>query len=428
MEQSKSSLNREVKGGSLFHALFAVFIVGAMLTTMMSMSLFYGKASIKREQKLRVAENLESVEQLILSDFTFSENGSWIDLFGDQTDSVLLKSRKWGTLDMVSATSKRNNFTRSRTFFVGFNKEKLEKALVLADRNQPLRLSGSTRIRGNVKLPKKGVERGYIHGSNYNGDQLIYGQISASTKQLPVLKDQIIKNNSNYLRGIWLSTDSLGILPDPGDTIHHRFDEPTLVLDNKGWLFLNDLTLTGNIIIRSDKAISVAPNASLSDVLLYAPYIELQSGFKGNIQCFASDSLHIREDVHLDYPSVVCVLDYIPENEILRLKLGERCIINGQVIVYDHEADFRKLPVLELERETTVNGEVYCNGFTEARGTINGTIQTQKFLLRTPASSYENYLKDAIIDVHELSPHFAVGQLLDETQTSKRIIKWENAK
>jgi len=425
MKKAKLNLRTRVRGGSLFHSLFAIFIIGALLTTMLSMSFFQKKVSIRFDHKDRLIENLQSVAELVESGYPVSPDGEFIDLFNSGTDSVHLISRSWGLFNLVAAIAQRNQFSESRTFFVGqFIDPNKRKSLHLADRNQVLKLSGQTKIEGRVELPEKGVERGYINGSNYNGEKLIYGQSGTSGKSLPNFNKQLQQQNMNYLNGGLLPSDSLVAMPQPFDSIAHTFNENTMVIDQSGWVFLDQLNISGNVIIRSDKAITIRNTSSLSEVLLYAPYIEIETGFKGNVQCFAKDSLKVMELVQLDYPSTLAVLDDQKLNEIKTLEIGVGSIIQGQVLIYDEFVDFRKLPILFLAEESIIKGEVYSNGFTEAKGTIHGSVYTRKFLLRTPSSSYENYLLNAQISDKELSKHFLGGKLIDNGNYKNSILKW----
>jgi hypothetical protein len=416
---------RRIKGGSLFHALFAIFIIGALLTTMLSMSFFQKKVAIRFDQKNRLIENIQSVTELVESGYPVSQNGEFLDLFNNGTDSVYLISRSWGLFNLVAVKAQRNQFSKSRTFFVGqFIDPSKRKSLYLADRNQALKLTGQTKIDGKVMLPQKGVERGYINGSNYNGEKLVYGTTSTSDKSLPEFNAALQQQNMQYLNGGLLPTDSLVAMPQPFDSLSHPFTENTIVINQSGWLFLDQLHISGNVMIRSDKAITIRNTSTLSEVLLYAPYIEIETGFKGNVQCFATDSLKVMELVHLDYPSTLAVLDDQKLNEVKKLEIGVGSIIQGQVLIYDEFVDFRKLPILALAEESIIEGEVYSNGFTEAKGTIHGSIYTRKFLLRTPSSSYENYLKDAVINSDGLSKYFLGGKLINNGEYQNSILKW----
>lgn len=425
MTLKNDKLNAKVKGGSLFHALFAIFIVGALLATMMSMTFFQKKVAVRQGQKHRLLENLKSIGELALSDFPISKEGEFIDLYGEGQDSAFLKTRTWGLFEQVSARAICKGNVASRTFFIGQSITADKRpAIYLADRNQALRVTGNTRIEGKAFVPAKGVERGYIQNSNYSGDKLIYGATATSGKSVPEINKDLLIGNFNYLNGILEPEDSLAGLPLPGDTLDHEFNRRTMVVEQDGWVFLDDVEITGNIIIRSSQAVTIRNTASISDAIIYAPYIEIETGFEGNLQCFARDSMKVGEMVQLNYPSALALIDDFKQNEVRELEIGAGSVIEGQVLVYDEFSDFRKLPVLSLAQETLVEGECYSNGFTELKGTVHGSIYTQKFLLRTPGSTYENYLMDATIQPAQLSAHFLGGPLLTDGDYHKSVLKW----
>ncbi|MFH6996253.1 hypothetical protein ACHRWY_27650, partial [Flavobacterium sp. FlaQc-48] len=95
---------------------------------------------------------------------------------------------------------------------------------------------------------------------------------------------------------------------------------------------LGNLIFKGNFILRSEDSIRVKKNTVLEDVILIAPKITFEEGFKGTVQAFASKGIELEEKVTLKYPSVICVYNESPDESKIKIKKG--CYITGAVVLF----------------------------------------------------------------------------------------------
>src|SRR5690606_41393189 len=70
-------------------------------------------------------------------------------------------------------------------------------------------------------------------------------------------------------------------------------------------LELNHVFLKGNIILISNNPVVIDSSSNIEDVLLFAPYIIIKNGFRGSIQAFAQNYIRLKNDVDLEYASVL---------------------------------------------------------------------------------------------------------------------------
>ena len=70
------------------------------------------------------------------------------------------------------------------------------------------------------------------------------------------------------------------------------------------------------------------------------------------------------------------------------------------------------MPELIIEEEAEVDGLVYNKGKTQLRGTVNGSLYTSKFFLKTTSSSYENHILDGKV-LNQLPNDFVCVDLFE---------------
>ena len=162
----------------------------------------------------------------------------------------------------------------------------------------------------------------------------------------------------------------------------------------------------------------------LNDIILVAPIIEIENNFHGRIQCFATDTILIGDHCILSYPSSLVVLrsDKSSNNTLISIK--NYSTINGDIITYDPYQDINKFSLLKIEENTIIKGRVYVYGTIDLKGMLFGSLYTNKIILNTVSSVYENYLLNATIDASQLSKYYVSGYW-SESQ-NKGIIKYLN--
>jgi len=414
-----SKIGYRVKSSAMFYALFLLSIVSIVIAGLFQLSSLNQQLEFKLELESILVNNSKS--GLVYAKAYFQELPSnqetTIRLFDKGIDSVVISKRNWGGYQIIESKAVHNSNSFTKVVLVGSQNKLPLPNLYLADQGRPLSLCGKTRLEGSCLLPKSGVKRAYIYGENYQGTDLIYGSKKESKKQLPQINDELILNLNlvanlkqewnNEIENLIVSFDSIGV---------HLFSNNPI--------YINSQTLKGQIIIESKDSIVVSSNSVLEDVILKSPKIIIEENFRGSFQCLASQNINVEKNVILEYPSVLALVEsksgLIPSS----IDISTNVQLIGSVFLVSESPDFRKPVSLNIEEKSILNGLVYCDGQTQLKGEVNGSLYTKSFYLKTASSAYQNHLLNAKIS-NNLPDEFISIPLLEETNIIKTI-KWLN--
>lgn len=414
-----------LKAGALFYAVTVALII-AMICTALVLFAYVSRVEFQdTRMNLDAQRNATSALRLLLAkpELVPFDKSTQIDLFGNGLDNAIVERQQWGGFEIGIATGIRARHTHRRAAMIGANLHKdSQVALYLADRNKPLSLCGQTLIKGTCYLPKAGVKRAYIEGKTFVGPKLIHGTVQEAGRSLPAINKEMINRNIAYLKGDLSPRDSLLNMREVGDTIENSFTQKTLVIDADGDFPITSGRFVGNVRIVSTGTVFIGASAVIEDVIVYAPRVIIEDGFRGNLQVFATDSVDIGEDCQLDYPSVIALVRR-NEKEHAQLNIRQGTEISGVVFAYQDRVGVRNHLRLSLEQSAIVHGQVYTNGMMDMKGKIYGSLATNGFLLNTPSSVYENHLLDITVDWSRLSEHFTGINLVNESDT-RTVVKW----
>lgn len=338
------------------------------------------------------------------------------------SDIILHKSH-WGIFDLVKVISQVKNETYQKLALMGgYNKQR--PALYLQDMNRPLVVVGNTVISGNVALPKSGVKRGNISGHSYNGTQLIYGNMTQSNTQLPLIK------NLNYLKNIkenLYDNDSLEFIDIyEVSKLTNSFNKNTKIFKQNEAIYLNYVQLTGNIIIQSDTLIRINKTAVLHDIILIAPKIEIDDFVLGNFQAIATQKITVGKNSKLSYPSALIIVDElykVPENDknINQILINSDSEIKGIVCFLSNIESNAYQAQINIEENACVIGEVYCSQNIELKGMVKGSVYTKGFIANQNGSIYQNHIYNGKIRLEDLPKQYS-GFLFEGLP--KQIVQW----
>ena len=415
-----------LKAGALYYAIFISFLV-ALLGGFFIMNVWMHHAhtlSIITEQRL--VRNVHSALLLAqeVPDLVPNNGSRDIDLFDDGNDVVSISKTQWGGYCLLKALAQGKYRQKSAIALCGkdiFVNENI--ALYLADKEQYLSLSGNTIIKGDCYLPKLGLRRAYIEGYSFLGTNMTEGKVLNSKPQLPTLNASLITSNLEYLKGTVSSSDSLvdmNVLLKT-DAIRHSFYKKTLVLYSNRWVTLANKVLQGNIRIISSKGVTISNTTQTNNIIVYAPKIEVEKGFAGNLQLFARDTILINDGVRLLFPSFIAIAE--SQNTKAFISIGKGCNILGDVVLTTTGNTKDAQAECSVNIGAAITGRVYCTGKLELKGAVHGTVYTQGFILRTPGSIYENHLLNAVINFKAL-PVFYSGSLINDPVERYKMVKW----
>jgi hypothetical protein len=405
-----------IRASAMTYAILLMLFIALFCMTILSIS-SGSKWLIKGQQ---------NKEQVIANLFSGLSYALHQDIEGGQEyiiagDTVLLRSQPWGIYSVITVTAWKNNYRKIKSYLIGQASDNTY-ALYLADTDQPLKITGNTLLKGKVSLPKKGVDRAYVEGKNFKGKELIEGQTEKSEKSLPKLNEQWAKID---VLEFYKTYDYTYMYELPFDSIF-PFSESVIVYESPNSFSLSNQTLSGNLILCSQDSIYVRNTAELDNLLLIAPVIRVEKGFKGSLQLYATDRIEIEEDVVLQYPSSLYLQDKdknFRREFDAQIHLHKNSIVSGGIVITSESPDFRSPVKLLIDEDVTVSGFVYNQGITQHQGQIWGTLYTKQFFLKTKSSSYINHLIDATIDRTMLPSFFVLPSILETDKTQKVLIK-----
>lgn len=416
----KKLQHKKIKAGALQYVLVISVIIAIIVFAFISLIYLQKKLQLKNSVFTETIQNVtngfnyletNNIPYNIIQEQQFSDNSS---------EKTILLKKKWGVYDLGIVSSSINKESFQKVGLLGMNYPKRE-ALILKENNQALVLVGRTNIIGNVSLPKQGVKRGNISGTSYYGNKLIYGNTSQSNSSLPDIKSR--KHIKDVFKGDYNlnSIESLELSENLYKT--QSFTKETLVFESNTTITLQEVKLEGNIIIKSNRKITVKPSADLKDIILIAPEIIIEKNSVGNFQAFAANKIEVQENCQLHYPTVLVVSENINtsnEKEESIVLIAKNSTVKGSVMFLSGKKETQYVPQIIVSNASKVIGEVYCEKNLELLGSIYGSVYTNNFITKQFGSIYINHIYNGEINSKNLPKQYCglIGQ------GNQKPVKW----
>lgn len=406
-----------IRASALYISLILSMLIVLICGSVLLIGYTYRMEQKKQQRRERLGNNLASAREMLLQEGFKTGVSEDLSLFGLEQDSVQLEKKNWGIYELgVMKAWIGTDTLRSALLMAPVLKDTL-RALYLSDEDRPLSISGKSLIKGTAYLPKSGIRASYVEGSTYTDKTLVYGTTRDSGRNMPDVDMSLLKNVTDLMLGLKGSTQKKEAFP--GDSLVNSFHQPELKLFlDAGHADLSGKIIKGNVVIVADTSLIVDADTQLDKVILIAPHVAIRSGFKGNVQVFATDSITLGDRVQLDYPSALLVLKNDTAKFQIRIDIGKNCKLSALVFAYEKERS-TLMPLLAIGSETVINGEVFAKGYLkfDRKSLVQGTVSAIRFMARTSSSLYENYLIDTQINRPALSRYYLgtklfIGQTL----------------
>ncbi len=295
--------------------------------------------------------------------------------------SIRIKRRPWGLYEIVTIYGY-DGAIHSSKILGRRSAYKEDIAFFYRNNNTALALTGKTRLKGLVRVPRNGIVYGQLGSVFFDGEKMGSAMMKESDRELPgpekeaaavvrKLQELLLREQSNL----------------PGDSLRCSFreSEPEIFSVNGR---LEYLDLSGNIILTGHD-IEIDSSCRFNDIIAVGKKIRISKGFIGSLQAFAADSIYIEENVRLDYPSGLYSEKYIG--------IGDGSKVNGYAIVnMKDELNVRNVNY-EQSRLATVRGLVYISGIAQFQGIVSGAVFLNKAVYYSPRGYYENMICDATV-------------------------------
>jgi hypothetical protein len=416
-----------LKASALYLVIIVALVIGLICSFLVGVAYFYKTAYQQKFRYDQLVNNRASAINIFLTGAAGSYlKETTLSLFGGDADSVSLKRIPWGIYEVGTVKT----FIRKDTLYKVFSAGNLLDstkwaALYLVDKERSFSLSGKTLIRGDAYIPKAGVQEAFIDNYSYQGDKkLIMGKRHVSEAQLPALDGAKLQQLAQYLKPV----AGAGSLSLPADSARQSFLQPPLIFDfKKEAKTISHLKLSGNIILYSDTTITIDSTAVFNNILVFARSISVSSGFHGNCQLFATDSIRVAPGCRFTYPSCLGIIRLQPPPVYVQAKisLGTGTTFGGVLFIDEQTVNPLK-SLISIGKNVKLTGEIYAQGMLELQdqSEVDGSVFSSLFIYKTATTRYENVLVNTIIDAGSLSPYYLSSELLPAAKKKKKVLQW----
>ena len=413
------SINK-IKASALYFTIMAMVLVSALVSAFVLWSVYFNVKNHQDFNKIKLAQLLNDSEGIINYYYDNLSTAPFKTSIYNEGDTVVLTKKPYGIFDLLTFKVNIGNLESFKDYISAYVTNFDSTALYIGNSNQPLKFVGDVEINGDVYLPEKGAERAYVEGKSFTGDKFFEGNQKLSN-QFPLLDSKLL----DRLNFIFTS------LPENiFDTIvnYSTISIDTCLL-NKGKLGLIIMDnsnffqkkLIGKWIILSSNEIFISNYYSTSGQVFIANQIEVESGFKGEVQLFANQNILINDNVTLNYPSFLFLKTANFKNA--QLTIEPNCKVLGGVFLISDNQDISNQSLLQLKNNTLVVGQVYCNTFLQLSGTVFGNVYANKLYLKTNSSVYENLIMDCKINAYKKDKQLLTLPI--HNSGKYEIIDWE---
>lgn len=399
-----------VKAHSLLYAIYICLIVSIICGALLYFANLYSQLNLHYNLQEEMYIHNQSVVNFALGSKMNQEEFPKDENSGIQGN---YQAKKYGLLTLLLAKSTLRNDTVTSAHIAGaFSSGKT--AVYLANFTKSLSTSGIVKLIGDIQLPSAYIETAYINNKANRLD--IQGKNTLSTIHLP----EINPSFKEIFKGIDAERTEIAAIEKPKDSLfYNSFHNTTKeVYVNTT---LSQVIFKGNFILRNKDSIRVKKNTVLEDVILMAPKITFEEGFKGTVQAFATTGIELEQKVTLNYPSVVCI--YNGTNTPSLLKIKKECKITGAVVLFGNAMEDITKNSIEIDEEGLIFGDIYCTGKLCLKSNVYGSVYTNRFFHKTASSFYDNTLADVEINTTKRPKYFIAIPLFETKKTDYGILK-----
>lgn len=401
-----------VPGGAIYYVIFLVFILSTV-SMMFIVHRYLRMKSVRAElEYFRKMDDLSSALSLYLSDPETYQEPQEADmiLFEDTSSMVHISVSPLGLFDILTATTWYRGKQLRKSVIAGkdpFNGDSI--ALYVPDHGQTLYVSGDSRIRGNVSIPAKGLQRASIEGKPLRIAEPVKGRILKSQPTIPALSPRITDKIKSVQKSVSIMQTGRHISFLTAASLSNSFNNDIEWYWSEEDFQISDISALGAVGFHCPGTILIRNDSRLDGTIISASSVLIEDGFGGAIQVFAKDSLVVGDGCTLTYPSVLCL--YNGNINPVYVSIGKGSSVDGIVIVSQVQLSTKK-PVLKVHSKGLIRGQVYHDGIIQLLGTVHGSLYCEGFCLETSRAYYENHLLDNRIDFLLLPRYFVTIDLL----------------
>lgn len=331
-------------------------------------------------------------------------------LYEDDDHSIVyLDSYSWGMYECV----KTHNFDKSlhAAHFIGKSQDTYHSpAIWVCDRNHAISFSGETEISGDLYLPKNGLSYINLNFDSFRGGIVPSTSLYTSNKDFPLV-------DSTYLQIMRALIDPPAHMLNEIPFHYHSFLNDPLyasVMDVE-----EDFYAKGRVIFYGDK-VRIHSSSKISDIILIARCVTIESGFSGSLQIMASDTVEINEGVSLHHPSGVYIYG---DRDKAYLHISSGSHLKGYAIV-EGNAEGGNGFVVDIhyrqDKGSQLTGLLFVDGIAHLEGTVLGAAYVKECFYLSGENMYSGLIYNGII---RRSNNLAFPFLFKDSEFNRKIVK-----
>jgi hypothetical protein len=316
-----------------------------------------------------------------------NRDSSFVLFEGNDLSQIFINSRQWGLYEIITISN--HDKTISETRMIGLKPEQPPYTLYYSGNNSPLFLAGNTTIEGYIKLPPNGFKYTQMQSRFFSGKEIDISKAGTSEKELPVPDKKLIE----YLDSLLVLKQTISETTGFSDSLINKFSNSQTVIIATQKEVLKNRLLKGNILLMADE-LKIEASAQLEDIVIVANKIIVEDRFKGTVQLLAKDSVILKKNVTLLYPSGIYLY---PGNSKRYLSLSDSCNVEGYVIIGGNEEVNSTNANYVQSINSAVRGLLYVNGIAQLQGTVTGMVILKQAVFYSKEGYYDNTILDATV-------------------------------
>lgn len=347
---------------------------------------FYHQA---KQQK----EDINSVFVLYCNDSTLLKtinNEGFFQLYEDDPHtSVTIRTEKWGLYESAEVRATDEHFSSNRLLGKAQDCD-YEAALWVCSQDRPLSFGGNSEIKGNTYIPSNGIRYAKLGTLPFQGEEIKDYFIDLSERELPEVDRSNLYLMDNYLK-------ETEVIPSSNESrykTYYSFSE-----DEVHYYIPEDMqqyTIKGHVVLHGDNIV-LSSKTVLNDVILLARRVIIDEGFRGSLQIIATDTVILRKNAYLHYPSGIYLKG---NNDRTCLRMDENSTLNGYAIIFGTtennkdnyiEVNFQQAPT------AVFNGLLYVDGVSHLQGYCYGGVYLKECYYLSSDKVYDTTLCNAKI-------------------------------
>lgn len=408
-------------GGVMLFALFIAVVLVLITSLILSMNAMSSRSNDLVLRKHVCRTNIRNAIVLALAEPDLFKSGQTkaFSLFDEFDDSVSVTRNFWGLYETIIASTKVQDQKLSQSVLANTFWDNADlPSLWIAPSQFRCKAGGSTIIEGKCKVPGGRFEKTTLNKVPFTGTVPVSSLID-NTDRIPELPDYLSRLKFEEIIS-QLPPDCIMNNSEPFDG-YRSFAEPCLVTYFAGNTMIEKGNISGNQIIICNGILALSEKVQMKDIIVIAQSILFENNFEGSLQSFARDSIITGDNCSFNYPSAFVIYSENNDNSPAKISLGADSKMSGTILCWSIRPTIRNHFITVLSEKSRIDGNIFCNGYTEMNGVVEGHVITRNTMLHLAGGTHENTLFNCMITETEKNNEQYGLNLLSDTKKMKKV-------